>query len=66
MDAFWVNNSSFLVCGTKLARNQQKIDHNFWSFFKFSAFYGQKMQEKVSKSWNADKNGLGKYLFNDN
>ena len=30
--------------------------------FWFCLFYGQKMQEKVSKYSNVDKNGQGEYL----
>ena len=32
------------------------------NIFRFCPFNGQKRQEKVSKSQNADKNGLGEYV----
>ena len=59
MDASWIIKSSFSLFSTKLAINQQENYPIFLMIFWFSP---QKMQEKVSKSWNADKNGLGKYL----
>ena len=58
---FWIIKSSFLIFGTKLARDQQKINQCFWWFFGFCPFYCQKKHEKVSKSSNADKNGQGEY-----
>ena len=44
-----------------MARNQQKLNHYFWSFFGFCPFYDQIKHKKVSKSSNAEKNGLGEY-----
>ena len=46
MDAFWI----IILFGTKLARNQQENYPTFLMNFGFYPFYGQKMQEKVSKS----------------
>ena len=62
INGFWLIKRRFLLFGTKLARNQHKNIQQFWWFFSFCPFYGQKMQEKVSKSQNADKNGLAEYL----
>ena len=53
------NQISFSLFGT---RNQQENYPIFLMIFWFCPFYGQKIQEKVSKSENANKNGLGKYL----
>ena len=47
---FWIFKSSFSLLGTKLASYQQKNYPTFLMFFQFCPFYGQKMQEKVSKS----------------
>ena len=49
INGFWIIKSRFLLFGTKLARNQHKNIQHFWWFFSFCPFYGQKMQEKVSK-----------------
>ena len=62
MDGFCIIKSRILLFGTKCAKNEQENTTHFWGFFSFCPFYGQKMQEKVSKSSNADKNGLGEYL----
>ena len=62
MDAFWIIKSSFSLCGTELARNQQENYPTFMMIFQVCPVYVQKMQEKVSKSWNMDKSGLGKYV----
>ena len=40
----------------------QEISKTITQYFRICPFNGQKMQEKVSKSYNADKNGLGEYL----
>ena len=54
MDAFRIIKISFSLFGTKLARNQQY-------FLGFVHSIAKKKHEKVSKSSNADKNGLGEY-----
>ena len=62
MDAFWIIKSSFSLFRTFLARNQQENYPIFLMIFWFCPFYGEKMHEKKSKSLNADRKGLGKYL----
>ena len=50
LNVFWIIKSRFLLFGTKLTRNQHENTLHFWWFFSFCPFYGQKMQERVSKS----------------
>jgi hypothetical protein len=50
MDALWIIKNIFSFFGTKLARNQQENNPIFLMIFWFCLFYGQRMQEKVSKS----------------
>ena len=46
-----------------MPRNQQENYPTFLMIFQFcSVWVCTKMQEKVSKSWNMDKSGLGKYV----
>ena len=65
-NAFSVIKSSFFTFCSKLSKKSTKPYPNFLMIFSksfwFCPSYRQNIQEKVTKSWNADKNGLGNYL----